>query len=88
MRYDLSDKNKWELVSFENFLTPKDGYVCVCNRYWWITESGELLFYKCNGYYSMQCNHNLNIMQPVPDGCRIEFFEVLYLSEKYYGGER
>lgn len=86
---NISDESKWKKVPLKDFLEPKDNYVCVCDRYWWVTDCDELLFYKCFDYYSMQCNPYLKIMNDIPEGCRVEFFKVLYLPDLYYyGSER
>jgi hypothetical protein len=87
---NISDESKWKKIPVKEFEDPKNGYVCACERYWWVTDSDEILFYIISpGFYSMQCNDNIKIMKKPPEGCRIVFFEVLYLPDLYYfGSER
>lgn len=83
--HDLTDKNKWELVPLKILQEPTDDARCVCDSYWFVTDSEEVVFYKSGRHYSLQCNRNIKIMnvQNFP-GCRVEFFKVLFVPSSFY----
>ncbi len=87
--FDLSDKTKWEKVSVKDLQDPINGARCVCDHYWIVTKDDEVLFYKMGDSFSMQCNSDTRIsnsgLKYYPE-CRIEFFKVLYIPEKYFIG--
>lgn len=59
--------------------TPRDGAICMMNRYWAVTSNDEALFYK--SYTSPQCNHDRSIVEHVmkEPGIKIVFIPVAYI---------
>lgn len=75
--YNLSEK-PWQKYPIKNHLTPKDGYICMCNLYWIVTEDNCLLKY---GKGSYQCNSKEKLaahgIEYYPN-CSVKYFDVLY----------
>lgn len=87
MTYDLTDKNKWELVPLNILQEPTDDARCVCDSYWVVTDNGEIVFYKRGKHYSLQCNRNKQVSEKYIEnfpGCRVEFFKVLFVPWTFY----
>ena len=75
-------------VSIEELKTPKNGYICLTNR-WWLVSNGEALFYE-GGY--PQCSLEQKVAEylsdPVkhpdlPNRVTIEFVSVAYVRPRY-----
>ena len=57
-------------------ITPKNGYICMLNRYWYVTDDDCVLFYGD----SPQCNQDKRIMEyrSSMKQYKIEFIPVAY----------
>ena len=70
-------------VSLADLQTPKDGYICMMDR-WWVVEDGHALGYKlfANDRPSPQCNHDKRVVEHVlqrrPEVQKVQFVPVAY----------
>ncbi len=55
---DISEP-KYTKVPKSELTTPKNGYVCMLNRYWYVTDDDCVLFYG----ESPQCNTDRRILE-------------------------
>jgi hypothetical protein len=65
MTYDLTDKNKWELVPLKILQEPTDDARCVCGSYWVVTaycSSKELKELGLIADYGYSKKDNLSII--------------------------
>lgn len=76
-----SKKTPWTGVLLSDLQTPKNGYICLLDR-WWIVSNGEALFY----HNSPQCNTVKEIAERVSKNglyddmnVSIEFVPVAYV---------
>ena len=52
--------DEWILAPISDIITPKNGRICYCDRWWFITENDEVLFFR--SYSSPICNSYLDVM--------------------------
>lgn len=73
---DLKD---YITVPLAELQTPRNGRICLCDRWWLVTENDEALFYK--HYTSPQCNSDKSIAEHIkPAGTRAVFVSVAYVK--------
>lgn len=81
MPADYNNPKKYTKYRISDVSKPADGLVCWCNLYWVVTPDDCILLYsKC----SWQCNPHKSIVEKIVEttypGCRLEYFDVLYLQ--------
>jgi hypothetical protein len=87
MTYDLTDKNKWELIPLKILQEPTDDARCVCDSSCAVTDNDEIVFYKRGKHYSLQCHRNKQVSEKYIEnfpGCHVEFFKVLFVPQSFY----
>ena len=82
--HQVMDADKFVKLPIQEATVPKDGYVCLANRYWIVTENNELLFYIGNSrkkhYCSPQCNYNESITKRLcKDGTKVLFIPFVFV---------
>lgn len=78
-------------IPIEQATKPKDGYVCMTDR-WWLVEDGCVLGYKIDGEKSKdtpspQCNTVKEIVERLPirsPKSQIVFFDCVYWPQVNY----
>lgn len=76
------DLSKYITVPLTELTTPRDGRVCMCDRWWLVTDGDEApqaLFYK--HYTSPQCNRDKSVVEHIrPAGTHAVFVPVAYVK--------
>lgn len=73
------DASKYITVPLSDLTTPKNGRICLCDRWWIVNEKDEALFFR--HITSPQCNSEKSIAERLkPEGCRVEFVPVAYVK--------
>lgn len=79
--YDINSK-QWTKYPISEHNSPKDGYVCYCNKYWIVTEDNCVLkFNKSSFQYNSHDVISDKYVENFPN-CTSQFIEVLYFPQE------